>query len=307
MSIPEINEYAAHTVGLEYCILCPDQIGKKVTVPYWHPPDFYLEVPCGKCSECRKKKRQGWSFRLIQEILCHQENSFVTLTFENKYLDEFKCDYKKPLKLYIDRLRKYLGFRPRYWFISELGEDNDRFHFHGIFFGTSREKFDYFTQRSKWKYGYVWIGGYCNIKTASYITKYMLKQQKDHKPIIMCSNGIGASWCTDKNKDWLLNGFDLRPFTIFNGLKYAVSPYISRKLLTDDERLCLMLNRFTSKPEERKYYVKGMEFNDYRSYVRHRDIYYKDTLNRGTSLPLKKKSYATICFSESGLAEGWLD
>lgn len=49
-----------------------------------------------------------------------------------------------------------------------------------------------------------------------------------------------------------------------------------------------MLNRFyDTTPKE--YFCNGFSFTDYRLYCNYRDKYFKDTLRRGTSLPLRPK------------------
>ena len=48
------------------------------------------EVPCGKCSECRKAKRRLWSQRLQLEASCYPENEvwFITLTYDDEHITE---------------------------------------------------------------------------------------------------------------------------------------------------------------------------------------------------------------------------
>ena len=73
------------------------------------------------------------------------------------------------LRHYMELYRKYnKGKYPRYWFITELGEDFERIHMHGILWGNP-------ALLQHWKYGYWYKGDYVNEKTINYITKYMLK------------------------------------------------------------------------------------------------------------------------------------
>ena len=326
------NDYCEKVIGIRNSILTDDYLYK--------PPDYYIEIPCGTCFQCLKRKRLEWSFRLLQEIQQHKESTFVTLTFDDKYLQEFKDNPKRPLMLYIDRLRKHLGYRPRYWFISELGDDvkhTGRLHFHGIFFGTSKKDFPFDVQRGKWKYGNVWLG-YVNFKTANYITKYMLKFQKDYKPIMMLSNGIGLSYVSRKQLDYHLNNFDPRMYCNFLGRKYPLSSYYKTKLFCEEIRVALMLNRYNDiQPKE--YSLNGFKFTDYKKYCQYRKVQYDNTLRRGTSLPVKSRRFdyciclsanldffadrwdykqqnlfinnyfiiygKKICISESGFARGW--
>ena len=51
------------------------------------------------------------------------------------------------LRHYMELLRKYNnGKYPRYWFITELGEDFERIHMHGILWGNP-------SLLKHWKYG----------------------------------------------------------------------------------------------------------------------------------------------------------
>lgn len=131
-------DYLKNTLGLEHCFY--NETDK--TLPFGLLPiDFKISVPCGKCAECRKSKRLAWSHRLAVETMQHKESTFLTLTLDDKFLDEFKDTPKVPLMRFIDRLRKHLGYRPKYFFVSELGEKTRRLHFHGVIFGTSRKDF----------------------------------------------------------------------------------------------------------------------------------------------------------------------
>ena len=77
----------------------------------------------------------------------------------------------------LERIRKTYGRSIKHWCITELGEDKDRIHIHGIVWGIgSDQKF-----KEKWKYGIVWVGKYVSSRTINYITKYMLKVDEKHK------------------------------------------------------------------------------------------------------------------------------
>lgn len=274
----------------------------------WYPPDYYIQVPCGRCSECRKSKRNGWSIRLMKEIRCHKECIFVTLTIDNAHYEQICENPKRALMLYIDRLRKSLGFRPRYFFVSELGDDTERLHFHGIFFGTSKKTLSFALQRKKWKYGVSWLG-YCNDATANYIVKYMLKDTKDYKPFVLCSNGIGSSYVTEKTIEKHINGFDPIFYINHCGVKYPLPPYYRNKMFSDELKALFLVNRLNDfTPFERTF--NGHIFNDEISYRRALTDFYSWSLSQKLSLPDKTIDknlfnfnpylyYGTICFPES--------
>lgn len=283
MSDWELYEYCRDVIGFQNCVF-----DKNCYTP--KPPDYYFSIPCGTCYHCLKNKRSYWVFRLLTELEQYKQNTFVTLTLTDENLLAFKGDYKRPLKLYLDRLRKALGFRPRYWFISELGDEvhySGRLHYHGIIFDTDKDKLSYALQRSKWSYGFSYFG-YVQYKTAYYLTKYLTKQQpkEDYKPFILCSNGIGASYITEDNFVKLLNNFEPRSFIEFHGKKFPLSPYYRYKFFDQDILLCNMLNRFNS-VQKNQYRFRGIDYTNPKSYLLAVDRYYKQTISDGLSLPVK--------------------
>lgn len=293
MSKRELQEYSLSRFG-NYAIRCTENIyeygGKTRYSSVILPPDYYIEIPCGICFDCLKRKRNEWCVRLLYEIDAHKQNSFVTLTFDDEYLEKFKDDYKRPLKLYIDRLRKALGYRPRYWFIPEKGDEvkySGRFHYHGIFFGTSREDMNFALMREQWMYGHSWIG-YVNPKTASYCTKYLLKFQNDFKPFILCSNGIGKTYLKSRKdiENWHTNNYEPRMYIERYGRKYPMSQYYKRKIFGEENLFCLSLNRLTSFVKFEKK-VKGVSYYSQDMYEIARNNYYLLTLKLGLSQPKK--------------------
>lgn len=267
----------------------------------FYPCDWMIYVPCGSCAECRKKKRLSWAHRISVEMMSHKESTFLTLTLDDKSLSVFKDDPKRPLKLFIDRLRKSIGFRPRYFFVSELGDKNGRLHYHGIIFGTEKNKIPYSVQRGKWQYGHVWLAEFCNVKTANYITKYMLKDSDNYKPFIMCSNGIGLSYVTEGNRRRFINGFDFNGYTRLGSAWYPLHRYYIDKFMNDDLRLCKMLNQMYAIPQT-EWYFKKVTYTDQYSYLLVRAEFYERTLKLQFSRKKTIKN-GSICISQTRTSE----
>lgn len=281
----QLLNYCCDVIGVEHCKIVSDY--------EVYPPDYYIQIPCGTCYHCLQNKRRYWVLRLLVEIEQHKENTFVTLTFDDENLAKFKGDYKRPLKLYVDRLRKALGYRPRYWFISELGDEEKftgRFHIHGIFFGTSKEKLSYALQRIKWTYGISYFGR-VQFKTAYYLTKYLLKQQPkdDYKPFIMCSHGIGLAYVNKDRFEKLVNGLDFQSWLEFHGRKFPISPYYKSKFMSDELSLIRMINN--SKIVKRDWNFRNIEYLDELSYLKANYAYYQQTLNDGLSEKPKERKH----------------
>ncbi len=201
---------------------CPDNRLK--TVP----------VPCGNCMECRKKKKNEWQVRLLEEIKENKNGKFVTLTFSNQQLKKHEELVPKGIKGYarenaavsiamrrfLERWRKSEGKSVKHCFITELGHNGtERIHLHGFLW---TDKTNDFIAR-KWRNGRISIGdqkyyvniitkgkqehvivkegsgteSYVNDESVRYITKYVNKIDKDHmyyKSKMYVSNGIGKAF-----------------------------------------------------------------------------------------------------------------
>ena len=165
--------------------------------------------------ECMKKKAREWQVRLSEEIKERADGRFITLTFNNesykKIKEEMKEEYelftkgneenviaKRAVRLFLERWRKKYKKSVRHWFVTELGEKNDRLHLHGIIFTEKSEE----EIKERWGYGNIWIGKFVNRKTINYITKYMTKldeKHKEYKAIILTSAGIGSRYAKSED------------------------------------------------------------------------------------------------------------
>lgn len=90
------------------------------------------DIPCGKCDICRAKKARDWGTRAYYESLLHEQNSFLTLTYNDENLpDEVS---KRELQLFFKKLRKEVG-PIRYLASGEYGDLTGRPHYHAVVFG----------------------------------------------------------------------------------------------------------------------------------------------------------------------------
>lgn len=225
----------------------------------WQPPKAddeslkEIEVPCGWCIECRKRKAREWSIRLQEEIKTktylngvEQKPLFVTLTLSNEKAKEIAEKYnidtvnelmKKCIRLTLERYRKKNKKSFKHWFTSELGEKNGRIHLHGIMWSNMTQE----EIEKLWGYGYVYIGEYVSAKSINYITNYSMKINKEnpqYKPVVLCSKGIGKAFITDevlrmKKYD---NDKTSDYYTLKNGKKVALPKYYRNKIYSDEER-----------------------------------------------------------------------
>ena len=160
-------------------------------------PEGELKLPCGKCTECITLRAYEWGLRARHEISLHDDNCFLTLTYDNDNLPSHFV-MKDPFQKFMKRLRKLAKKKLRYMVSHEYGTKTLRPHHHCIIFGYSPSN-QQLLRYSKsghplytsdeiqkcWNKGNHSIGE-ANEKTAYYIASYALKG-KDHD--LMDSNG----------------------------------------------------------------------------------------------------------------------
>ena len=216
---------------------------------------FYIPVKCGCCIECRKEKQREWRVRLEEELRS-KFGYFTTLTISPEGIKEIekKTSLKweenpneiatKALRLFLERVRKETGKSIKHWCVTELGEEKNRIHLHGIFFGQKSAQLI----KKHWKYGFVFIGGYCNSKSVNYMTKYMLKVDIKHpefKQIVLASSGIGSGYMDRLDYLWQKQNYkriEVATYTFRNGTKMAMPKYYKNKIFTEKEREIMWIN-----------------------------------------------------------------
>lgn len=216
---------------------------------------LYIPAKCGCCIECRKEKQREWRVRLEEELRSNF-GYFTTLTISPEGIKEIeeKTNLKweenpneiatKGLRLFLERARKETGKSIKHWCVTELGEKKDRIHLHGIFFGQKSAELI----RKHWKYGFVFIGGYCNSRSVNYMTKYMLKVDIKHpefKQIVLASPGIGAGYMDRLDYLWQKQNYkniNVATYTFRNGTKMAMPKYYKDKIFTEKEKEAMWIN-----------------------------------------------------------------
>nr|QJB19014.1 MAG: replication initiator protein [Microvirus sp.] len=100
-----------------------------------------VQVPCGKCADCRKRRVSAWSFRLMQEDKVSLSSLFITLTYNTDHVPILKSGYmslnKSDLQKFFKRLRKLETNKVRYYACGEYGGKTFRPHYHIILFNAS--------------------------------------------------------------------------------------------------------------------------------------------------------------------------
>lgn len=66
--------------------------------------------PCGSCLGCRLERARQWAMRCVHESQMHEQNCFITLTYDPKFLPPDKSIHKDELQRFFKRLRKELCY-----------------------------------------------------------------------------------------------------------------------------------------------------------------------------------------------------
>lgn len=221
------------------------------TIPCPNDKFKYIEIPCGKCYECRKKRAREWSIRINEEIK-GQQCDFVSFTFNNDELEKLANEHNLniennedlnqiatiSIKRMLGRYRKKHKVSIKHWCITERGtKSTERLHIHGIFFNTLDRNY-----KNYWKYGNIYIGKYCNETTAAYVVKYMLKENEKHPEFrgkILTSAGIGKQFINGRNEQCFNYEQTNEYYRFQNGTKCNLPKYYREKLYTEEQRYYL--------------------------------------------------------------------
>lgn len=160
-----------------------------------------LELPCGRCMDCKIRRSQDWTTRATHEASLHLSNAFLTLTFsdEGLALRELQRD-RHPFdldvadwQLFAKRLRKELNKqdrgRFRFFQVGEYGDEQLRPHYHALIFGQDfredmieswKDDLGHLTWRSRivekcWPYGFHEIKD-LHPANIAYVCKYVQKK-----------------------------------------------------------------------------------------------------------------------------------
>lgn len=194
---------------------------KRVDFSYQRLKDKYgdklMLLPCGSCDACILARRKLWSLRCYAESLYHEQNCFVTLTYDDAHVPQelLKADFQK----FIKTLRNY-GYNVRYYGCGEYGSHGTGFgvdrtqgrpHYHIVLFGffpfdavyysKSKSGFPQYSSRTLtniWNKGMVMCSEF-SPEVAAYVAGYVDKKykQKDCFTLMSKRPGLGERYFFD--------------------------------------------------------------------------------------------------------------
>lgn len=200
------------------------------------PGQVGFQFECRKCLPCRLNIAREKSIRAFHESQMHENNIFLTLTYDDDHLESYRLIYEHFQKFMQD-LRDFVGYDDKskkisYMVTGEYGEKNKRPHWHALIFNWAPSDPDlkYTTERgdrvfrsktvdSLWSRGAAEFGN-VTLDSASYVARYAAKklvhgrdQAHDYHPIHKTSKGraIGRSWIEKYWKHTFENGFVVLP------------------------------------------------------------------------------------------------
>ncbi len=230
---------------------------KLITFKYANSNGIPYTVPCGQCLGCRLEKSRQWAMRCMHEASLHDENSFITLTYDDSHITKNNSLKKEHFQKFMKRLRKKNTNKIRYYHCGEYGDLNDRPHYHAILFNKDfpdkiplNNKKDLFTSEelhTTWNKGFV-TTAIVNFDTCAYVSRYIMKKQNGEKAITHYVNketgeqilpeystmsrrpGIANTWFQQNqehiyHKDFItMKGFKMKPPKYYDDLMYEIQP-----------------------------------------------------------------------------------
>lgn len=204
----------------------------------------------------------------------HEKNSFITLTYNERWVPKDGSLNKRDFQLFMKKLRKKYGEGIRYYMCGEYGSQYSRPHYHVCLFGHDFEdKYVWDTRkgvtlyRSKsleelWTYGYSTIGE-VNFETAAYVARYVrkkltgeLKEMYEGKlpefALMSRRKGIGREWFEKYSGDCYPKDFITHKGMKLKPPKYYDSIYDSEHPLEMEKIKEKRRQNMESKPYEEK-------------------------------------------------------
>lgn len=158
-------------------------------------PDEHFFLPCKRCISCRMNYSREWAIRCMHEASLHENNIFLTLTYDHEFLPEGMTLVKKDVQDFMKRLRERVLPSPlpeghpgiRVFYCGEYGEKKKRPHYHLCLFNffpsdarlhNRVEGYNLFTSAFLED---VWGKGFCpfgsvTFQSAAYTARYICKK-----------------------------------------------------------------------------------------------------------------------------------
>lgn len=232
-----------------------------------------VQVPCGKCPNCRSNRASAWSFRLMQEEKVSFSSYFITLTYNTDHVPILKTSgymslNKSDLQKFFKRLRKLSTIPIRYYAVGEYGGKTFRPHYHIILFNSNPCDVARAWSLDNKSLGDVHYGSVTEA-SVGYTLKYITKRpripvhQNDdrEREFSLMSKGLGKNYLSKEMINYHLGlGYvdqqgvinDRMNCTLYDGKKISMPRYYKDKLYNK-------LQRSTAGVYQRQQSLKRLE------------------------------------------------
>ena len=151
-----------------------------------------LVIPCGQCVGCRLERSRQWAVRCTHEASLHQDNCFITLTYNDENLPADKSLHVDHFQKFMKRLRKRFGDGIRFYHCGEYGEKYMRPHYHACLFNfdfpdkklwkivNDQRLYISDALQELWPFGFSTIGS-VTFESAAYVARYIMKKVNGEK------------------------------------------------------------------------------------------------------------------------------
>jgi hypothetical protein len=252
--------------------------------------NLMIDVPCGKCLACKKRRASHWSFRLQQEAKSSTSAAFVTLTYETAPTTEngFHTLKKRDFQLFLKRLRKKCPTNKlKYYACGEYGTKTYRPHYHAVIFNLPQSLIAKPQKiADTWQNGHIHLAAN-NQATINYVVGYMTKSNftrintfDDRLPeFSLMSKGMGLGYLTDAMKNYYKKR-ELFCIVREGGQIISMPRYYKQKIFSKPE-LTIMYKKFI---EEQEYNFENMFKSE-----KDKHEYYKNLIRRDKKEQMLKR------------------
>lgn len=204
-------------------------------------------APCGKCINCLRNRQRDWYVRLSVELLVSSSAYFVTLTYDDSFLnfvDGVPVVSRRDCQTFFKRLRKRIEpEKIRYFLCSEYGPSTLRPHYHCVIFNFPINLDAYEIINESWKKGFVSVSTVTSARL-NYLSKYVVcgyilpdvYKSKQFRPFSLQSRqpGIGCSYLSARNID--RHRALLQTTLPIDGVQKPLPRYYRDRIFNDDEK-----------------------------------------------------------------------
>jgi len=252
-------------------------------------PSFQL--PCSRCIECRLEYSRQWAVRCVHEAKMHEDNSFITLTYDDNHLKSDRLIYSD-FQLFMKKLRKTQNEPIGMFVTGEYGERKKRPHWHAIIFNWRPRdcEYKYTSDRGD------------TVFTSATLTNLWGNGNAELGSVTFESAGYCARYAAKK----LVHGEDVEKYQPISkkSSKNAIGKKFLEKYWTDIFNYGYVILDNGTKSSIPRYYEKWLKENQYEAWKRYisdikyprieaatlrsiaeQDKYNKITYERGFRLP----------------------